>query len=83
MLAAKFGMTNTLRYYNNPKTFPDLPLLNETSLRKFKNQYQSTINEQLKSGKNSGSSVKVLPSKPMGRPLLIGEEADRQVREYV
>jgi len=63
--ATEFGITNTLRYYNNPKTFPDLPLLNVTSLWRLKNQYQSTINEQLKSGKSSGSSAKVLPSKPM------------------
>ena len=59
--AAKFGVTNTLRYYN--KTFPDFPLLKETSARRLKNQYQ----EQLKSGESSNSSVKVLPTKPMGR----------------
>ena len=37
----------------------------------------------MKSGEISSRSVKALPTKPMGRPLLIGEEADRQVRDYV
>ena len=27
--------------------------------------------------------MKALPMKPIGKPLLIGEEADRQVGEYV
>lgn len=79
--ASEFGVTNTMRYYL--KTFPDLPPLKETSVRRFKNEYERAIKEQLKSGESSGSSVKALSTKPMGRPLLIGEEADRQVRDYV
>jgi len=74
--AAEFSVTNTLRYYENQKTFPDLPPLKEMSVQWFKNDYQSAIKEQLKSGKSSDSCVKALPMKPMGRPLLIGEEAD-------
>ena len=77
---SEFGITNTMRYYL--KTFPDFPPLKETSVRQFKNEYEKVIKEPLKSGKSSGSSVKALPTKPMGRPLLIGEEADRQVRKY-
>ena len=53
------------------------------SVRQFKNKYERAIKEQLKSGKSIGSSVKALPTKPMGRPLLIGEEADQQVCDYV
>jgi len=45
-----------------------------------KDEYERCIKEQLKSDENSASSnVKALPTKPMGRPLLIGEEADCQV----
>ena len=72
--AAEFGVTSTLRHYS--KTFPDLSL-KETSVRRFKNQYQCTIKEQVKSGESG--NIKALPTKKMGRPLLIGEEADRQV----
>ena len=71
---SEFGITNTMRYYL--KSFPDLPLLKETSVRRFKNKYERAIKKQLKSGESSSSSVKALPMKPMGRPLLIGEEAD-------
>ena len=79
--ASEFGVTNTMRYYL--KSFPDLPPLKETSVRRFKNEYERAIKEKLKSGESSGRSVKALPTKLMGRPLLIGEEADRQVRDYV
>jgi len=72
--ASEFGITNTMRYYL--KTFPDLPPLKEMSVRWFKNEYERAVKEQLKSGESSSSSVKALPTKPMGRPLLIGEEAD-------
>ena len=73
-------MTSTLRYYS--KAFPNVSL-KETSVRRFKNQYQNTIKEQVKSGDGVCDSIKALPTKPIGRPLLIGEGADRQVREYV
>ena len=76
--AAEFGVTSTLRHYS--KTFPDLSL-KETYMHRFKNQYQCTIKEQVKSGESG--NIKALPTKTMGRPLLIGEEADGQVREYV
>ena len=79
--ASEFGVTNTMQYYL--KTFPDLPLLKETSVRWFKNEYEVAIKEKLKSGKSSGSSVKALPMKQMVRPFLIGEEADRQVHDNV
>ena len=78
--AAEFGVTSTLRHYS--KAIPDLSL-KETSVRRFKNQYQCTIKEQLKSGEGVCDNIKALPTKPMGRPLLIGKEADRQVQEYV
>jgi len=71
-------VTNTLHYYT--KTFPDLSL-KETSVRRFKNRYQCIIKEQVKSGESG--NIKALPTKRMGRSLLIGEEADRQVREYI
>ena len=88
--AAEFGSTSTLRYY--ARHYPDLPL-KETSMRHFKNQYL----EDLKSknpddskncsdeseGDDDKETVPELPNKKMGRPLLIGEQADRQVQEYI
>ena len=73
--ASEFGITNTLRYYL--KNFPKQPPLKERSVRQFKDEYERRIKEQLKSGESGvSSSVKALPTKPMGRLLLIGEEAD-------
>ena len=60
--AVEFGMTSTLCHYS--KAFPDLSL-KETSVRRFKNQYQCTIKEQLKSSEGVCNNIKALPTKPM------------------
>jgi len=71
--AAENGIAATLRYY--AKRFPDLPL-NETTVKRFKNNYQASL-------KAPTSNTKELLSKKRGKPLLIGEELDEQVRHYV
>ena len=71
--AAENGVTATLRYY--AKRFPDLQL-KETTVRRFKNNYQASL-------KTPVSDTKELLSKKRGRPLLIGEELDEQVRHYM
>ena len=75
--ASEHGVTNALRYYR--KTFPDLPL-KETSVRRFKDLFQQSLK---RSRSDSLEDVSELPNKKMGRPLLIGEELDRQVQEYL
>ena len=74
---SEFGVTNTLRYY--AKHFPELPL-KEPSVRRLKNEYQSSLKGTLK---GSGDGVKELPYKKTGRPLLLGGKLDKQVQEYV
>ena len=75
--ASEHGVTNTLRYYK--RTFPDLPL-RETSVQRFKDSFQ----QSLKRPRNDTlENMSELPNKKMGRPLLIGEELDRQVQEYL
>ena len=78
--AAEFGTTNTLRYYAGH--FPHIPL-KETSVRRFKGQYLSLLNKKKPGEYSQDEEVCELPSKKMGRPLLIGEEADKQLQEYV
>ena len=75
--ASEFGVTNTLRYY--VKHFPELPL-KEPSVRRLKNEYQSSLKGSLK---ESDDGVKELPCKKTGRPLLLGDKLDKQVQEYV
>lgn len=78
--AAEFGTTNTLRYY--ARHFPSIPL-KETSVRRFKSQYQSLLDKKKYGECSHDDEVCELPSKKMGRPLLIGDEADKQLQEYV
>ena len=73
-------MTNTLRYY--ARHFPTIPL-KETSVRQFKSQYQSLLSKKKPGECSQDDEVCELPSKKMGRPLLIGDEADKQLQEYV
>ena len=75
--ASEHGVTSTLRYYK--KAFPDLPL-KETSVRRFKNLFQQSLRRPRS---DSSEDLGELPNKKMGRPLLIGEELDRQVQEYL
>ena len=74
--AAENGTTATLHYY--AKTFPDLTL-KETTIKRFKNNYQSI----LKTAGDGSSDASKLLSKKCGRPMLVGEELDEQVRHYI
>ena len=79
--ASEHGVTSTLRYYS--KHFPDLPL-KETSVRRLKNEYCTSLKRPRPRGDTSiEDAVPELPSKKTGRPLLLGNDLDKQVREYV
>ena len=71
--AAENGVTATLRCY--AKRFLDLQH-KETTVRRFKNNYLASL-------KTPDSDTKQLLTKKHGRPLLIGEELDEQVRHYI
>ena len=76
--AAEHGVTAAICYFK--KKFPDLPL-KETTVRRLKNLYhQELLTKPLKLGDDIVPEL--LPMK-RGRPLLIGDELDRQVREYI
>ena len=77
--AAEVGSTAAMRYY--AKNYPALEL-KETSVRRFKNNYQTQLKTSAKEVSDD-STVQELVSKKRGRPLLVGEELDEQVREYV
>ena len=78
--AAEHGVTLTIHYYA-----PDLDL-KETSVQRFKNSYQAS----LKLAKNAPATqsgdqnnLQELVPKKTGRPLMLGEELDQQVRYYL
>ena len=49
------------------------------SVRRFKDCYQELLSKGTRD--NHQGELEELPTKKMGRPLLLGEEIDRQVKE--
>ena len=76
--AAECGTTNTLLYYTDH--FAKLCLI-EPTVRRLKDEYHDFVKDLLKGKK---IEVKEMPcKKKQGRLLLLGNELDRQVREYI
>ena len=76
---AEYGTTAAIRYYQ--KKFPDLPL-KETTVRRLKNLYQSSLKAQGPEA-SSFEAVNEIHGSKTGRPLLIGDELDKQVQQYL
>ena len=75
--AAEHSVTASIRYFS--KMYPDIEL-KETSVRRFKNAY---IDEAGKRRHDEDSEVRELLSKKRRRPLLLGEELEKQVKTYL
>ena len=76
--AAAIGTTDALRYYAH--RYPDLPLT-EPTVRRLKNEYTEFVKDL---PEDERKELKELPhKKKQGRPPLLGNELDEQVREYV
>ena len=72
-------VTVALRYF--AKKYPELPF-KETSVRIFKNLYQSDCKQQRASNAAvPAEEVQELPRRKEGRPLLLPNELDHQVQE--
>ena len=85
--AAEHGVTASIRLYK--KKYPHLSL-KETTVRRLKNSYKEYIkvapaaqaSVSLKNG-DKEAFVHELPSKKVGRPLMTGDETDKQVQHYI
>ena len=75
--AAEYGTTNTIRYYK--KKYPDLNLT-EPTVRRLKNSYKDELRKRPLEEK---SSLQELPMQKRGRPLMIGEKLEGQVKHYL
>ena len=76
--AAASGTTNTLRYYAD--RFPELRLT-EPTVRRLKNDYNDFVKDL---PQDKRRDLKELPrKKKQGRPLLLGNELDKQVQDYI
>ena len=54
-----------------------------TSVQTWKGKYLAEISRKRKAGETCYLSVKSLPVKKRGRPLLLGEELDTEVKRYI
>ena len=75
--AAEMGTTSTIRYYKCK--YPDLKLT-EPTVRRLKNSYTFELKKR---PLEERSSLEELPTKKRGKPLMIGEELDREVKNYL
>ena len=74
--AAEHGVVATVRYYE--KRFPGVK---KSSVRTWRNVYTSEIGKRRREG-SEDFTVQKLPEK-RGRPFLLGEELEMQVRTYL
>ena len=76
--AAEHGIVAAIRYFS--KDFPD-STLKETTVHGWKVKYLSELGKRKREG--SELIVKMFPVAKMGRPLLLGEDLDKKVQNYL
>ena len=76
--AVECGVTNTIRYFATE--FADRPL-NEGTVRIWVKQYKHEL--VLRKKDNKSMDIKALESMRRGRPLLLGNELDKRLQEYI
>ena len=75
--AAENGTTKAIRHFAK-----DMPELKESTVRGWRTAYLRELTIKVEAGKGD-LSVKKLPAVEKGRPLLLGQELDRQKRAYL
>ena len=75
--AATDGIASAMRYFSAR----GYASLKESSVSTWKQQYLKEISNLKRQGKDT--CVKAIESKKRGRPLMLGEEVDKQVRTYL
>ena len=75
--AATDGIASAMRYFSAR----GYASLKESSVCTWKQQYLKEISYLKRQGKDT--CVKAIESKKRGRPLMLGEEVDKQVRTYL
>ena len=80
------GASAAARHYSNEWGIN----INESTARRLKGEYVDKLNEEKEDRKKKGKSaetepvvIEKLPTKDRGRPLMLGEQLDAAVQEYV
>ena len=76
--AAEHGVTATVRHFSRVFTNRSLK---ESTVRTWKMKYLQEVAARRRA--NEDTSVKELVNKKTGRPLMLGEDLDKQVRAYL
>ena len=76
--AAENGIVNSIRRFQ--KDFP-ADSLKESTIRGWKNAYLKELDSRKRSGREL--DVKTLPQKKTGRPLILDEETDKEIQQYL
>ena len=76
--ATENGIVNAIRHFKGD--FPE-DSLKESMIRGWKKAYLLELESCRRTGKDR--TVKELPHKKMGRPLMLGEDLDKQVQVYL
>ena len=82
--AAENRPVRAMQYFSN-RLCTELP---ETTARRFKKEYLKEISKKVATSKLPGKSSEIpsinsLPTKDQGRPLLLGKEINKIVKEYI
>ena len=77
--AAENGIVSAIRHFKGE--FPG-DSLKESTIRGWKKAYILELEMRRRTGKGD-RTVKELPQKKMGRPLMLGEDLDKQVQAYL
>ena len=75
--AAENGTTNAIRRFAK-----DIPDLKESTVRGWKTVYLRELASR-RATDNKDVAIERIPAGPKGRPLLLGQELDRQVQAYL
>ena len=76
--AAEHGVAATVRYYKKRYSQG----IKESSVRTWRKAYTSEVTKRRREG-SEDVTVKKLPEKKRGRPFMLGEELEMQVRAYL
>ena len=78
--AARNGISAALRYFKNTGLFPDLK---ESTVHGWKNAYCTQLLLGLRNREAPVKPINELPEKWRGRPLLLGEVMEEQVKWFL
>ena len=76
--AAEYGVVAAIRHFNK-----EYPNLKESTVRDWRDAYRQELKKKRKVDSKGGIKIDELPGRKRGRPLLLGEELDKQVQDYL